>query len=256
MKIEKLTADIQARTGVTKTVQAMLGISMLTNVLLAGIFLGQDHSVRTILTPPNVTKTFWVDGKNLGPEYLEQMGIWIVQQYATFTPSTIDSQNNLLLKYVHPSIHGDLAIRFKMAAQKVKADSVSRYFFPREVRISEKANAVVFIGQQDMWIADKKVPESKTKAFLISFQYDGQNTTIKELRETDPRNPFAPVSQEQLNQLSSTDDRSSSVANQLAQQPITEPLKQSEASSLPPAPSVITPAQEAIASGQAPIPAR
>ena len=116
MRIDKLTADIQARTGVSKVVQAMLGISMLTNLIGAAIFLAQDHTVRTVLTPPNITKAFWVDGKALGPEYLEQMGIWVVQQYASFTPTSIDQQNNLLLKYVHPSIHGDLAIKFKIAS--------------------------------------------------------------------------------------------------------------------------------------------
>ncbi len=258
MRIDKFTADIQARTGVSKVVQALLGISMMTNLLGAAIFLAQDHTVRTVLTPPNITKAFWVDGKALGPEYLEQMGIWVVQQYASFTPTSIDQQNNLLLKYVHPSIHGDLAIKFKIASQKVKADSVSRYFFPREVRISEKGNAVVFIGQQDMWIADKKVPESKAKAFLVSFQYDGQNTTIKELRETDPRNPFAPVSQEVLNQQTVSDDRSAGVNNQMQaeQADSTVNAKPQNVSTLPPAPAAPNPAQEAIASGQASISSR
>jgi conjugal transfer pilus assembly protein TraE len=190
MHIDKLSSDIQARLGISKAFQGILAISLLSNLFISGAFLVQDHTVRTLLVPPTITKSFWVDGHELGPEYLEQMGLWVVQQYASVTPSSIDFQNSQILKYVHPTVHGNLAIRFKIAAQKIKADSLSKYFFPREVRLSEIGKMVAFVGVQETWIADKKVPDSVAKAYLVAFEYDGSNVTIKELRETNPDAPF------------------------------------------------------------------
>ncbi len=192
MLISKLMADVESRGGVTRAFQMILGVSLLTNVFMAGAFFTMDRTVRTILAPPEISKSFWVDGRTLSPEYLEQMGSWVIQQYATITPSSIDYQSNMLLKYVHPSIHGDLAIRFKIGSNRLKADNMSKIFIPREIRISEKGQSVALIGAQSTWIADKRVPNDEMKAYLVTFDYDGSRTFIKELRETSPIKPFDP----------------------------------------------------------------
>ena len=89
MLLDKMIADIQARAGIGKVFQLILAVSLLVNILLAATLLTMDRTVRTILTPPEINKTFWVDGRSLGPEYLEQMGVWVIQQFATVTPSSI-----------------------------------------------------------------------------------------------------------------------------------------------------------------------
>lgn len=192
MLLSKLMADVEARGGVTRSFQMILAVSLLTNCFMAGAFFTMDRTVRTILTPPEISKSFWVDGRSLSPEYLEQMGSWVIQQYATVTPSSIDSQSNTLLRYVHPSVHGDLSIRFKVGANRLKAENLSKIFMPREVRISEKGQSVAFIGAQSTWIADKRIPGDEMKAYLVTFDYDGSRTFIKELRETSPVKPFDP----------------------------------------------------------------
>lgn len=198
MLLNKLIADVEARAGVTKAFQLLLGASLLTNVLMAGAFLTMDRTVRTVLVPPEVTKSFWVDGRAIGPEYLEQMGSWIIQQFATVTPATIDYQSAMLLKYIHPSQYGELAVRFKMGANRIKAENLSKIFMPREMRISEKGQEVALIGVQSTWIADKRVPGDEIKAYLVGFDYDGSRVTIRELRETNPQRPFDPPSEQQV----------------------------------------------------------
>ncbi|WP_126448129.1 type IV conjugative transfer system protein TraE [Sulfuricystis multivorans] len=192
MLLRKLMADVEARAGVTKAFQMILIASLLTNVFMAGAFFTMDRTVRTILVPPEINKTFWVDGKHIGPEWLEQMGSWVISQYATVSPQSIDYQNSVLLKLVHPSVNGELAVRFKMGANRLKQENMSKIFMPREVRISEKDQAVALIGTQSTFIADKRVPGDEVKAYLVVFDYDGSRTFIKELRETSPVRPFDP----------------------------------------------------------------
>jgi conjugal transfer pilus assembly protein TraE len=190
MRLNKLIEDIESRTGVTRAVQLILMISLMTNALMAAGFVTMDKTVRTVLTPPEINKTFWVDGHRLSPEYLEQMGSWVISMFATVSPASVEYQTQTLLKYVDPSVFGDLSVRFRMSANRLKADNLTQIFLPREVRISEQGAAVAFIGTQSSWVADKRVPGDEQKAFLVAFAYDGARTFIKELRETDVKRPF------------------------------------------------------------------
>lgn len=201
MLLEKLISDVQARAGVSRAFQLILGASLLTNVFMAGAFATMDRTVRTVMVPPEINKEFWVDGHHISPEYLEQMGSWVVDQYASVTPYTAEYKTNLLLKYVHPSVFGELQQRFRAGNIRLKADNLSKVFQPREVRISESGQSVAFIGTAESWIADKRIPGSGgIKAYLVTFNYDGYKTTIKELRETDPQKPFDAPKQAALEQ--------------------------------------------------------
>jgi conjugal transfer pilus assembly protein TraE len=193
MHIDKLLADVQAKTGVTKFMQILMVGLVLGNIVQGLNYMMIDKSVRVQLVPPEITKSFWVDGAHLSPEYIEQMGEYIVMKYASVTPSTVEFNNALILRHVHPSTHGELSIRFKTSAAKLKADSISRFFFPKEVRISQNGQAAAFIGMMETWIGDKKVPQAEIKAYLVGFEYAAGSVTIKELRETSERDPFAPL---------------------------------------------------------------
>lgn len=235
MLVDKLMADVQARGGVSKAFQLILGASLITNVLLAGAILTMDRTVRTILVPPEVNKSFWVDGRTLSPEYLEQMGTWVISQFATVSPASVEMQNSALLKLVHPSQYGELSVRFKLAANRLKADNLSKIFEPREVRISEKGQAMAMIGTVSAWVGGNRVPGDKSVAYLVSFDYDGSKTTIKELREADPANPFDAPNPKQIAEAEAA------AAQALSQPPQADaqgraPLPAADATELPPAP--------------------
>lgn len=257
MLLKNLMADVKARTGVSKAFQFILVISLLTNLFMAGAYATMDRTVRTILVPPEIKQSFWIDGRNIGPEYLEQMGAWVVSSFATISPATVDYQNNTLLKYVHPSVYGDLSIRFKMGANRIKAENLSKVFMPREIRISEKGQSVALIGVQQSWIADKRITGDELKAYLVTFDYDGAKVTIKELRETNAAHPFdPPATQAMLEQEMPTLQPNSAV---LAQPTIGGqvdlPVQQAQTSAtLPPAPPPPSTAatQAALQAGSAP----
>lgn len=266
MILKKLIADVEARAGVTKSFQLILGISLLTNVFMSGAFFTMDRTVRTILVPPEINKTFWVDGHNIGPEWLEQMGSWVISQYATVSPQTIEFQNSVLLKLVHPSVNGELAIRFKMGANRLKQENMSKIFMAREVRVSEKGRAVALIGTQITFIADKRVQGDEVKAYVVVFDYDGSRTFIKELRETSPVRPFDPpnspptaetetVYQQPAQSVVADQQVGTQTAIPVASVPAPAPPPGHAPSSdaLPPPPQLNNPAiQDALQSGKAP----
>ena len=212
MHLDNLIRDIESKTGLGRVMQIFMAGLMVVVIVLSAAILTMDRTVRTVFVPPEITKSFWVDGRKLSPEYLEQMGEWVVYLFATVTPSSVDYKSSQILKYVHPSVHGELAVRFKAGAARIKRENLSRFFTPSEVRFSEIAQAIAFIGTSETWVADKRLPQPAVRAYLVVFDWDGSNTTIKELRETDPKNPFAPVS-EQMVQESTESARQAEVGS-------------------------------------------
>jgi len=191
MLIDKLSADIKARTGLGRVFQLILMGSLLTNILLSGSFMTLDKTQRTIFLPPQINKSFWVDGEQLSPEYIEQMGDWVVSMFATVSPASIDYRNAVLLKLVHPSNYGELQLRFEAGAMRLKAENLSKVFMPREIRMDHAQHRVAFLGTQDLWLGDKKVSSGAPAAYVVGFHFDGSYTTIRELREANPTDPFA-----------------------------------------------------------------
>lgn len=260
MQLKKFVSDLEAKAGLSRAFQGVLALSLLTNVLMAGAYATMDKTVRTVMMPPEVTKSFWVDGRSISPEYLEQMGTWVIQQFANVTSASAEYQKDNILRYVHPSVFGELSVRFQQGVNRLKAENISKYFFPREVRVSQQMQAVALMGVQQTWIADKRAGD-EMKAYLVSFHYDGSKVSIKELRETNVKDPFAPpgasataeVSSEQVSVAAPASSQPvAPVSDQAAPSP-QAPTPAAPPASLPPAPQAsTTQASEALQSGALP----
>lgn len=235
MRADKLASEIAVKTGIKKIVLILLSASICANLLMAIGFLTFDKTVRTQIVPPIIKQSFWMDGKQLGPEYLEEMGAWLIQQYATVTPYTIDHNIDVLLRYIQPIRFAEVERRWRAGAQQLKHNNISKVFFPSETRLSQQGQALALIGREETWVGDKKLPNVAVKSYMVAFEYDGQNTTISELRESDPRHPFAPMK-------SKDDGGRYVVETSIDQRPDTPPDSPSEStnqarSDLPPGPS-------------------
>jgi type IV conjugative transfer system protein TraE len=150
-----------------------------------------DKTVRTIVVPAELRKPVTIGGPILDADYLEQIGEFYIQKYATVSPLSADWQFEAILKAVDPGTSGVLNSQFKAAIAKIKADNVSRVFFPTRMRVFHSENTVAFTGTVETWVANQKVGQGETKTYLIAFQNRQGNALIRELRETDNDNPLA-----------------------------------------------------------------
>lgn len=191
MKSQNLIAQVAAAAGVGKLLVILLVLSSLGNVLGALGYVLSDKSIRQTLVPPSISKTFWVEDQAVSKEYLELMGEFVISLFANATPGSIDHNNSVILKWVHPSSYGPLEVKFRTAAAKLKAEGLSRYFAPREIQVQISTKSVVMIGTSEGFVSDHKLPP-ELKAYLVRFDYLGGRTSIVELRETAVEKPFDP----------------------------------------------------------------
>ena len=187
-----LSRDLEARANLKRSFQYILIASLATNVLLAAAYATADRSVREIFVPPEITQSFWVEGDKVSPEYLEQMGLFVVQLSKNVTPQSVDYQIAQLLRYAHPQSAADIERRAKAGALKIKGDNVSTTFSVRGVYLDGKTNRVAFGGFLDTWFGAQRVA-SIPKTFMVAFAPSGSKFFVKDLQETSEKDPFTPV---------------------------------------------------------------
>jgi conjugal transfer pilus assembly protein TraE len=191
MKIKDFSRELETRAGIGRYAQVV-------NIVLLLVVLGQsfalilaDRTHRETIVPPTITKSFWVDGENVSPSYLEQMGQFILQLALNRSPQNAESQINELLKYVAPSSYAELKKQLMVEVERQKEDLVSTVFYPGNISVMEETQAVLIEGSLNTWVSDKLV-KTENKKYLIKFGYQGR-IYIEEIKdvtnEKDPWNP-------------------------------------------------------------------
>ena len=103
MILNKLTADAAGRYAVRSILLVTIVLSLITNVLLSAVLVLRKDTHRETFIPPTINRSFWVDGMNLDPVYLEEMSVFLLKLYTDVTPSDAEYNGNTLLRYVAPA---------------------------------------------------------------------------------------------------------------------------------------------------------
>jgi len=191
MKAAQFSDNLRAQAGLSKLFQGLFFSSILLNSILALALASlAQRAEKTVFVPPEIHKTFWVDGEHVDPAYLEQMGLFVIQNYATYTPLSKSYQDGVLLNLVDPAAYPDLSVRLKQSELRIKGQNLTQIFHPISVQVNVNTFSVAVIGNQDRHIVDKRLGGSMRKAYLVQFRYRNGKVTILSLKETSPVRPF------------------------------------------------------------------
>jgi len=190
MNPHKISADLEARTGIGKAFQLLLAASLLTSMFLAlYVLLHQDRD-RVVFLPPQIDKGFWIESEQVSREYLEQMGLFILQLAYNVTPTSVDYQNAVLLKYAAPEAHGALEKAGRLSAERIRRDQISTLIAPRSVLHDKKDGMrLAFTGSLTTYVTDKASPP-RPITVLVAFRYEGGRILVTALKETSENDPF------------------------------------------------------------------
>jgi len=189
MKPTQLTSDIQARLGIKAVLIYGFAASLTCNVLLAAAFAAKSDTHRTTIVPPNITKSFWVEDNAVSPEYLEQMGSYVLNLALTNTPSSAEYNARQLLKVVAPASYGTLERTLLAGAREMKENSATTVWSPSTATPHVDKNAIVYSGVRTTWIGDKRTSQEQ-KTYLVRFSYSGGKILLRELVEVSPKDPL------------------------------------------------------------------
>lgn len=168
-----------------------LVILALVGCLLLALILAVKNAgrERTIVSPPVVRDTFWVDSSDADPKYLQEMSTYFVLLTNNISPSNVEYQNKLFLNYVNPNQQGALSAQLMEQAQRVKRNQLVTMFYIKGFKIDSYANKVVINGQLDTLIGDKLI-SSMDKYYRLGYQLINGKLYINEYGEVKSNNPW------------------------------------------------------------------
>ena len=164
------------------------GLGLAVGALAAGLFLSLIvilnllGTVRTVVVPPTLNKTFWVSGDKASNEYLEQMGSFVAWLVLDVTPSTIDWKKDILLGYVDPAQYGALKTRQEVEAERLKRINAVTAFAPQQLVASEDTQSLVVRGRLRTLVNGFETAND-LKAYLVEFSYAGARMHLKSFKE-------------------------------------------------------------------------
>lgn len=189
MHLGQFSKDLERRTGIGIYAQ-IINVVLLLVVIAQAIALAKaDRTHRETLIPPTINKTFWVEDDRVSPEYLQQMGQYLIQLALNRSPANAETQIKQLLQYVAPSSYGELEKQLLAEVSRQKEDRVSTIYYANNVSVSQDRQAVLFEGTLNTWIADKLIKQ-ELKRYIIKFGYAGK-VYIQEIKEvTNEKDPW------------------------------------------------------------------
>ncbi|KPK51091.1 MAG: hypothetical protein AMS22_11470 [Thiotrichales bacterium SG8_50] len=144
---------------------------------------------QTIVVPPTIDKSFWVNKDTVSNEYLEQMALFLAQLELNVSPKSVDYQNQVLLTYVHPSEYGVLRTEMEVQAQRLKKESVSSWFVPAQVQTDGKGKRVAIAGELTTFVGDKVASRQPT-VYVVEFRYSSGKLYLKSFQKGESNDPL------------------------------------------------------------------
>lgn len=156
------------------SVVACLGMAIAVNRLI-----GVE---RTIIVPPEISKSFWIDNNKVSKSYLEEMALYIAQLELTITPDSFRFQSDQLLRYVYPSAVGEMRSSLDARETQLRRDQIASWFAPADVFADEKNLQVKLKGRLTSYVGKEQLPPAE-KTYLVEFFYNNSRLYLKTFNE-------------------------------------------------------------------------
>lgn len=162
----------------------LLTVSGGINVLLTWAVISLADSGRTVVLPPSVEKSFWVEKDSVSATYLEQMAAYIAYLALQSSPATVDYQNKQLLEYVSPSSYGRIKQEMDYFADRLKKGSISQVFVPKAYEVNAARKTVLVQGGMTTYVNEKPVGQ-KDMSVVIGFEVVHGKLYVKSVKEVE-----------------------------------------------------------------------
>ena len=191
MNLLRLRHDLTGARRATALLLALLTVSILANLVLAIASVSLAGRERVILVPPRISQSFWVDAHDVSPEYLEQMGQFLLQLTLNVTPQSVDHQARVLLQYVAPATVGELRASLGATADRLKRDGAATVFAPQELTVDAAHQRLTARGRLTTYIGERRVADVQ-KTYTLTFGTNAGRIVLTSFKEATPRDPLDP----------------------------------------------------------------
>ena len=158
---------------------AGFSIILVLIVLLQTILLFFKNE-KIIISPPELTQSYWVEGNRFSNSYLEEMALFFTHLILDVSESNILPQGEILLRYVSSNAYGEFKNKLLSDEKRLKNQQLSLQFTIQEVEFIEPMKANI-VGSLSSYVGSPKISttqdtyrisfsQKKSRLFLESFE--------------------------------------------------------------------------------------
>ena len=188
MKLETYQDDLGALRRRVADQRLAIGILSVCLMLALLIIFRIAGTERTLVVPPNVTKTFWVEDNKGGSEYLVQMSSFVAYLLLDVTPKSIEWKKDMLLKWCLPDNAGAIKTRQDLEATRLKQLNASTYFQLQQLVPDEESQSVTLTGFLLTQVNGTKTSDVQ-KTYRAEFAFRGGRVHLKDFKEVKSEYP-------------------------------------------------------------------
>lgn len=180
MNFDQLNQNIETLARHKKVLMGVVLILLISNMALTLGLLVQKQ--RIILIPPTIKRSFWVEGEEVSPEYLEEMSLFMAHQILDLSPGSAARQKDLVLSYVSSAFYNPLKKRLEEEEAYLKKEQVSTSFKAEHVEVDTKTLSVKIRGTMTHYVASQKI-KSMQEEYGLTFGFEGSRLKLQEFKD-------------------------------------------------------------------------
>lgn len=166
MRLATLAASWNAARRDLRLLWTVVVVQAAALVVLAVVALDDDVSV--VLVPPTLAQEGWVGRSGASPEYHQAIALYLADTLGNVRPETVAFKQEVLGRYVEPTLYGDLMARMVEERDRMKADQVSIGFEARSTTYDEATGRTFVTGISTVRsVTGAKRTETRTYEFEI-----------------------------------------------------------------------------------------
>ena len=142
------------------------GLFTITLLLIVLLFFKNE---KTIISPPELKQSYWVEGNRFSPSYLEEMALYFTHLLLDVTESNIMPQGEILLRYILPDSYGHFKAKIIQDEKKLKKEQLSLHFLAQDIHVFPSTLTAEVGGDLISYVGSQRV-SSVRETYRIVFK--------------------------------------------------------------------------------------
>lgn len=183
MLFSQLKNQFSKQEVLVKTLMGVCFISLLLNIVLAGLATWGMLHQRTYIVPASLNQTIMVSDSQVDASYLQQMALEFVYLRFNVGPQNVEYQNQFLKAFIDQRVAGKLTDVLTKEMDAVKSQNISSSFLViTPIKVDTKHLQVEVSGYLSQQVGNSNIPPV-LKTYLLTFSYQFGRLAITSFNE-------------------------------------------------------------------------
>lgn len=151
-------------------------------LLLVGLILNATvfkKKTIVVVSPPQVTKQYWIAQDTASSEYIQQMAVFFSTLAGNISPDNAEYAAGVIASYVVPGRYAEVKTDLFSQAEYIKRNNVTQSFYPSAAKVDEENRSATVEGTVDRYVGTTRISHEKM-IYHLAFVTQNYTTLLEQ----------------------------------------------------------------------------